>query len=211
MSSTEPAPLTATPTGSGPAPDLRTERHIEQAQAARRARIRTAAHELASEGGYAAVTMHDVAERAGVGRATVYRYYSSKDHLIADIHVEQSQAIVAGLAADPARGDTVADRLADVCRRIVDIAAADLLLTEAGVTLALSDDPAIASAQQWRTQLVLPYLDAAGPTDDIDRETVAEVLQAVLFQALLGLARHRYSPEEAKALLSRAAHLMLRP
>ena len=85
-----------------------------------------------------------------------------------------------------------------------------LLLTEAGVNLALSDDPAIASAQSWRSRLVLPYLDVAvQPDDDVDREVVAEVLQAVLFQALLGLARRRYGPDEAKALLSRAAHLML--
>jgi AcrR family transcriptional regulator len=190
--------------------DLRTQRHIEQAQAARRARIRAAARELASQGGYAAVTMHDVAERAGVGRATVYRYYSSKDHLIADVHLEQSSAIVAGLEADPARGSTPAERLADVCGRIVDMAAADLRLTEAGVTLALSDDPAIASAQAWRSNLVLPYVEmAVTASDGVDRETVAEVLQAVLFQALLGLARERSTPDEAKALLSRAAHLLL--
>jgi AcrR family transcriptional regulator len=191
---------------------LHTERATELAQAERRGRIRAAARALASEGGYAAVTMHAVAERAEVGRATVYRYYSSKDHLIADVHLEQSREVIAGLITDPPRGSTPADRLSEVCGRIVDMAAADLLLTEAGVSLALSDDPTIASAQSWRSQLVLPYLDAAvDPSDEIDRETVAEVLQAVLFQALLGLARRRCTPQEAKSLLSRSAHLLLGP
>jgi AcrR family transcriptional regulator len=186
------------------------ERHIETAQAARRSRIRTAARTLASEGGYAAVTMHDVAERAGVGRATVYRYYESKDHLIADVHLEQSEHLVESLGADPLRGETAADRLTDLCGRMVDLAAVDLRLTEAGVSLVLSDDPAVASAQQWQARLMLPYLDAAlGPDPVVDRVGVAEVLQAVLFQALLGLARGRMDAADAKAMLGRAVRLVL--
>lgn len=191
---------------------MRQERQIERSQAARRMRIRDAARELASRGGYAAVTMHDVAERAGVGRATVYRYYSSKDHLIADVHLEQSHALVDILRADPPAGNDPAERLAEVCSRLVDVAAGDLPLTEAGVTLALSDDPAIASAQEWRAQMMVPYLETAlGQRAHPDLEIVADVMQAVLFQALLGLVRGRYDVDEAKALLTRAAHLLLDP
>jgi AcrR family transcriptional regulator len=191
-------------------PAVDRERHIERAQAARRGRIREAARALASEGGYAAVTMHDVAERAGVGRATVYRYYESKDHLIAEVHLEQSEHLVASLGADPLRGESAAARLIDLCGRIIDLAAQDLRLTEAGVTLVLSDDPAVTSAQQWQARIVLPYLDAAlGPDLVVDRVAVAEVLQAVLFQALLGLAHGRVDPDEAKAALGRAVRLVL--
>jgi TetR/AcrR family transcriptional regulator, cholesterol catabolism regulator len=186
------------------------EGNLERAQAARRARIREAARALASEGGYAAVTMHDVAERAGVGRATVYRYYSSKDHLIADVHLEQSRQLLEGLQAEPPRGATPADRLSEVAARVVEVAAADLRVTEAGVALALSDDPDITNAQEWRIRMMLPYLDAALEDDtSVDRETVAEIMQAVLFQALLGLARGRYGATEGKAMLARAAHALL--
>jgi TetR/AcrR family transcriptional regulator, cholesterol catabolism regulator len=196
--------------GPGPPSGVRRERHIERAQAARRDRIRAAAQALASEGGYAAVTMHDVAERAGVGRATVYRYYSSKDHLIADVHLTQSAQLIEELRAVPPTGKTPADRLSEVGSRVIEVAAGDLKLTEAGVWLALSDDPAIASAQEWRARMMHPYLDAAlGDDTTVDRETVAEVMQAVLFQALAGLARGRYDAEEAKAVLSRAAHALL--
>jgi AcrR family transcriptional regulator len=191
-------------------PEVRRERNIERAQAARRTRIREAARELATEGGYAAVTMHDVAERAGVGRATVYRYYSSKDHLIADVHLEQSAQLIEGLQAHPPAGVTPAEKLSEVVARAVDLATANPKLTEAGVALALSDDPAIASAQEWRARMMHPYLDAAlGDDTTVDRETVAEVMQAVLFQALLGLARGRYDGPEAKAILARAAHALL--
>lgn len=39
---------------------------------------------LASEHGYAAVTIRDITERAGVGYATFFRHYPDKDALLAD-------------------------------------------------------------------------------------------------------------------------------
>jgi AcrR family transcriptional regulator len=46
--------------------------------------IIAAALELIAERGVAAVRMDDVAERAGVGKATIYRRYRSKDELVTD-------------------------------------------------------------------------------------------------------------------------------
>jgi TetR/AcrR family transcriptional regulator, cholesterol catabolism regulator len=51
-------------------------------QLARRERILDAAMELASEGGYDAVQMREVAERADVALGTLYRYFPSKVHLL---------------------------------------------------------------------------------------------------------------------------------
>src|SRR3974377_523984 len=48
-----------------------------------RQRVVDAAMELGLEGGYEAVQMRDVAARAHVAMGTVYRYFSSKDHLLA--------------------------------------------------------------------------------------------------------------------------------
>ena len=43
-----------------------------------------AAMELLGEGGMAAVTMDAVAQRAGAGKASLYRRWKSKDELLAD-------------------------------------------------------------------------------------------------------------------------------
>lgn len=51
-------------------------------QLARRERILDAAIDLASEGGYDAVQMREVADRAEVALGTLYRYFPSKDHLL---------------------------------------------------------------------------------------------------------------------------------
>jgi AcrR family transcriptional regulator len=52
-------------------------------QRARRDRIVQAAIESLADGDYEAVQISDVAERAGVARGTLYRYFSSKEHLYA--------------------------------------------------------------------------------------------------------------------------------
>lgn len=52
-------------------------------QLIRRARILEEVIELIGEMGADAVQMRDVAQRSGVALATVYRYFSSKDHLLA--------------------------------------------------------------------------------------------------------------------------------
>ena len=52
-------------------------------QLVRRATIIEAVIELIAEVGAEAVQMRDVAQRSGVALATVYRYFSSKDHLLA--------------------------------------------------------------------------------------------------------------------------------
>jgi AcrR family transcriptional regulator len=46
--------------------------------------IRTAALELIAERGMRSLRMDDIAKRAGVGKATIYRRYRSKDELVSD-------------------------------------------------------------------------------------------------------------------------------
>jgi len=57
-------------------------RAIPASQLARRERILDTAMALAAEGGYDAVQMREVAERADVALGTVYRYFPSKVHLL---------------------------------------------------------------------------------------------------------------------------------
>jgi AcrR family transcriptional regulator len=70
-----PAP---TPAAGPPDPDA-----LPAAQRARRDRIVRAAIDLLAAAEYDAVQMRDVAERAGVALGTLYRYFSSKEHLYA--------------------------------------------------------------------------------------------------------------------------------
>src|SRR5438309_2263197 len=69
--------------------------------------IIAAALELMAERGVHEVRMDDVAERAGVGKATIYRRYRSKDELVTD-----ALATLVGRIEIPDTGSTRSDLLA---------------------------------------------------------------------------------------------------
>ena len=65
-------------------PYRRTE-NVVRRLAAREQAILSAATALAAEGGMAAVQIAAVAERAGIAAGTVYRYFPSKNDLVAEV------------------------------------------------------------------------------------------------------------------------------
>eukprot|EP00439_Symbiodinium_sp_Y106_P088083 s1_g619.t1 len=68
-------------------------------------RIREATIALLVEGGFEAVTFQDVASRAGVGRATLYRRWESPATLVRDAVLETLEAEIAPVDTGSLRGD----------------------------------------------------------------------------------------------------------
>ena len=89
-------------TGTTTAPD---GEFSSAAQRERRQRILDATLALASKGGYEAVQMRAVAERAGVALGTLYRYFPSKIHLL-----------VSGLAREFERNQDKLDKITKIGR-----------------------------------------------------------------------------------------------
>jgi len=188
---------------------LLSQRELTPAQAARLERLRAAAWELASEGGYAAVTMRSVAERAQVGLATVYRYFSSKDHLIADVHALRSQRVLAELRAAPPRGRTPATRLAAVFDRMLDVTAEDLKLAAAGVAALTSSDAVASAPGYWKDTVMSSYVDTAlGEEEVADREALGELFGHLFFSLMVGLSTGRLDLAECKAVMRRSLALV---
>ncbi len=67
--------------------------------------------ELASEGGYDAVQMRAVADRAGVALGTVYRYFPSKNHLLVMGMLIAFEGMRARLEQAEIPGDTPSERI----------------------------------------------------------------------------------------------------
>ncbi len=65
-------------------PDKSRESLTVRRQRATRARIATAAVQRVSENGLAGVTVEQIAAAAEVGRATFFRYFSSKEDAVAE-------------------------------------------------------------------------------------------------------------------------------
>ena len=101
------------------------------AQRERRKRILDATLALASKGGYDAVQMRAVAERADVALGTLYRYFPSKIHLLVSGAGPGVRADQEKLDRTPIPGDTPYDRMLYVLGRITRAMQREPLLTEA--------------------------------------------------------------------------------
>ena len=184
-------------------------RRLSPDQAARRTAARRAAATLARKGGYEAVTMAAVADKIGVARATLYRDFVSKDHLLAEVMVDWTREIAGDLAASPPPGATIADRVAATLERVIDRGAANPGLTEALLMAATSRDPASRVAFEVAGSPLDRYLETVVGGELPNLVEVSRVLSMVLFAALSMLALRGQEPEQAKEGLRTAARLLL--
>src|SRR4051812_19612419 len=104
---------------------------LTKSQAARRQRVISSALELATEGGYDAVQMRDVAARANVALGTIYRYFASKDHLLAAALVEWVNDLERRVNLRPPKGASTAERVVEVLLRASRAMEKDPLLSAA--------------------------------------------------------------------------------
>src|SRR5246500_5702240 len=101
------------------------------AQRERRKRILDATLGLASKGGYDAVQMRTVAERADVALGTLYRYFPSKIHLLVSAMARELEGVRERTARVPLPGETPYERLMFILSRITKAMQRDPQLTEA--------------------------------------------------------------------------------
>ena len=179
-------------------------------QAARRRRVLDAAMKLAAEGGYDAVQMRDVAQQAGVALGTIYRYFASKDHLLAACQVELWRDLAATFKGRPLRGESTADRVVAVLRRATRAAEHEPQRTAALVTATSSPDPAARECQQQITVIIDEVLTSAiGDSDPERTERVIAVLRHVWWATLLGWVNGWSSVRTVGDELESAARLLL--
>lgn len=89
----------------------------ERAPNERQTRILDAAERVFARAGFHAATMQDVAAEAGMSSGNLYRYFASKDAIIAAMAERDRQQIAADFAAlDPAKGPLL-DQLEALGRR----------------------------------------------------------------------------------------------
>ncbi|HUW01725.1 MAG TPA: TetR family transcriptional regulator [Acidimicrobiales bacterium] len=160
---------------------------LTERQAARRQRVVLAALELAAEGGYDAVQMRDVATRAGVALGTIYRYFTSKDHLLAAAMIEWVEDLERQVGRRPPRGDTPAERVTDVLGRALRALGSSPDLAAAVIAAQTSGDQAAGVEQARTTAVMIRMLAGAFPagTDPEVRADVTRVLGHVWFSCLI--------------------------
>jgi AcrR family transcriptional regulator len=163
------------------------ERPLTRAQEARRQRVLDASITLAAQGGYDAVQMRDVATEAGVAMGTVYRYFTSKDHLLAEALVFWVEQLQERIAAHPAKGATPAERVLEVLDRALRALDRQPTLVAAVFLSLSSPDPAAVQCQikisELMDQIVITAIGEPAPLDMHER---SRMIGHIWYSALVG-------------------------
>jgi TetR/AcrR family transcriptional regulator, cholesterol catabolism regulator len=206
-------PAEAGPAGPGLArPDAGDADAGSAAQRERRRRILDATLALASKGGYDAVQMRTVAERADVALGTLYRYFPSKIHLLVSGLAREFERTQEKLDRSPVPGDTACDRLLYVLDRVTRSMQRDPLLTEAMTRAFMFADPSAAAEVNAVASLMEDMLTRAmhpgEPTGD--ERAIARIIGDVWLSNLVAWVTRRASANDVSAHLELAARLLLR-
>src|SRR5260370_9575882 len=126
------------------------------AQRDRARRILDATLALASKGGYEAVQMRTVAERADVALGTLYRYFPSKIHLLVSALARELERYLERLERRPVPGETPYDRVLYVLGRATRTMQREPILTQALTPPLMFPHPPPANAVNTLPRLMAP-------------------------------------------------------
>ncbi|BBX19660.1 TetR family transcriptional regulator [Mycolicibacterium duvalii] len=181
-----------------------TRRRLTARQADTVDRLGQAAVDLIAREGFAAMTVRRVAAAAGVGAATAYTYFSSKEHLVAEVFWRR-------LAHSPEVAHESADavtRVVEVLWHIAMLVADEPEFAGAVTTALLGKDPDVEALRLRIGRDIRDRLSAAlGPDTDPD---VIESLEMLYAGALVRAGMEHGPFQEIAVRLEKSARLMLR-
>ncbi len=186
---------------------------LSKSQAERRRRVIGAAIDLGAGGGYDAVQMRDLSARSDVALGTIYRYYSSKDHVLAEALVEWVQDLEGQIARRPPTGATTADRMVDILRRATRAMEREPKLSEAVITALAAADPKVIECQRVVGTTMARIQDRAF-SDDFEAETrvgIVRMLGWIWYAALVGWVNGWSGIGKVGDELELAARLLIEP
>ena len=182
------------------------------AQRERRQRILDATLALASKGGYEAVQMRAVAERANVALGTLYRYFPSKIHLLVSGLAREFERNQDKLDRAPIAGATAYDRVLYVLGRMTRAMQREPMLTEAMTRAFMFADPSAANEVNTVAQLMERMFTKAMHEGEpsADEVAIARVIGDVWLSSLVAWVTRRMSASDVSNQLELAARLLLR-
>lgn len=182
-----------------------TRRRLSPQQAEKITKMTDAAVEILAAEGFDALSVRDVAKRAGVAPATAYTYFSSKSHLVAEVFWRR---LAAGVPeSDPALSPT--ERVAQVLRGVSMVVAGEGQLGGAVTVALLGNDP---DSQHLRLRIggfIHERLNAAVGEGFPNREQVVDALQMLYAGGLVTAGMGHLTYEATSERLVAAAALLM--
>ncbi len=182
-----------------------TRRRLSPRQAELVAELVRAATEEIDMVGYAGLTVRSVARRAGVAPATAYNYFSSKDHLLAEVLWRGLQSLP---PVDTGRGRSVHDRVSDAVRAMVLLTTESAALVDASTQALLSNSADVMHLRD-RIGSEIHHRLAVAVGTGVD-PMVVRVLETSFSGALLAAGMGHMSSMDIPEFVATAADLMIR-
>ncbi|MFD0363833.1 TetR/AcrR family transcriptional regulator [Nocardia sp. GCM10030253] len=180
-----------------------TRRRLTEKQADTVDKLTRAAVEVLAREGFAGMTIRMVAAAAGVGTATAYTYFSSKEHLVAEIFWRRLVSGSSPVSEDP--DPTV--RVVAELRNIALLVADEQELSGAVTSALLGRDPDVAHLRaRIGAEIRKRLMRALGPDADPD---VVESLELLYAGALVRAGMGYASYSEIADRLEKSALLIL--
>lgn len=181
------------------------------AQRMRRKRILDATLALASKGGFEAVQMRAVAERADVALGTLYRYFPSKIHLLVSGLARELGVVLERMERTSIPGDTAADRVLHILSRNTKALQRDPQLTEAMTRAFMFADTSVAAevVEVGRlTERMFTHAMGVSEASDEDK-AIARVIGDVWLSNLVAWVTRRATAEDVENRLRLTVRLLL--
>jgi AcrR family transcriptional regulator len=182
------------------------------AQRDRRKRILDATIALATKGGYDAVQMRAVAERAEVALGTLYRYFPSKIHLLVSGLAREFERNQERIEKASVPGDTQYDRVLFVLGRVTRAMQRDPHLTEAMTRAFMFADTSAAAEVDHVSRLMermfTKVMHDGEPTDE--DKAIARVIGDVWLSNLVSWVTRRASATDVTTRLELTVRLLLK-
>jgi AcrR family transcriptional regulator len=159
---------------------------------------------LVAEHGLLAVTMSQIAEKTGIGRATLYKYFPDIESILLAWHDRQITAHLAYLAE-------VRDRTSDASERLEAVLEAYAVLSrharghqDAGFAALLHQDEQVARAERQVHRLIRDLLAAAAKAGEVRDDVPPDELASYCVHALAGAG-----PPRSEAVVRRLVSVTL--
>ena len=153
----------------------------------KRVQILQAARALVIDQGFPAVTMVEIADLAKVSRATLYRYYSTKDQIYNDVTIDWGINFVQSIRQSPPRQASAGERITAIIQKAVNAAADNPKLMAAYIAILISEDKLLLNDHR-RFKGLMPGIIKVAVGNDHKPENMAlacSTLQHVLISNLI--------------------------
>ena len=184
-------------------------RTLDARQADVRTRILEAERQLLTDQGHETVGMEQIAATAGVSRATMYRYFASKEHVVCDAALAWGHDLAARIpdAIAAAGADGAVSAIDVAIEQVVREAASDLPMVRATMTSVLALGPVADEFRVGVRGMFTALTAGAEVPDEFDASLT--LLGRVFFADLALLSVGDITVEQCTAELRTAARRIL--